>query len=111
MWQNFLPHFPKGSRYTLGSKIDDIFLSAIEYCFLASYSPLGEKLPILDRAISRTDLIKLFLTLAWESKYLDTNKYTQLSLHLSEVGRMLGGWRKQIETKTLELFAREKPKK
>jgi len=64
IWQNLLPHFPKGSRYTLGSKIDDVFLSAIEYCFLASYSPLSEKLPILDRAISRTDLIKLFLTLA-----------------------------------------------
>ena len=107
MWQSFIPHFPKGSRYTLGSKIDDVFLLAIEYCFLASYSPLSEKLPLIDRAISRTDLIKLLLLLAWESKCLDTNKYVPLGESLDEIGKMLGGWRRQIQNKTPEI-SREK---
>jgi len=42
---------------------------------------------------------------------LDTNKYTQLSLQLSEVGRMLGGWRKGIQEKTSAGKAEEKSRK
>ncbi len=38
IWQSYLPHFPKSHRFTIGSKIDEVFLVAIEYCFLASYS-------------------------------------------------------------------------
>lgn len=100
VWQNYLNHFPKANRFTLGSKIDDVFLSAIEYCFLASYSPLGEKIPIIDRAISRVDLIKLLLQLAWDIGALDTKKYVHLGEYLSETGKMLGGWKKQVENKT-----------
>lgn len=108
IWQNYLNHFPKANRFTLGSKIDDIFLSAIEFCFLASYSPLGEKTVILDKAIARVDLIKLLLQLAWDIKALDTRKYSILGGHLSETGKMLGGWKKQIQNKTLEHTSREK---
>ena len=100
IWQNYLNHFPKANRFTLGSKIDDVFLNAIEYCFLASYSNLSEKQAILDRAISRVDLIRLLLQLAWDIKALDNKKYIHLSEHLLEVGRMLGGWRRQITNKT-----------
>lgn len=84
----------------MGSKIDDVFLSAIEFCFLASYSPFGEKLVIIDRAIGRVDLIKLLLQLAWEMKALDTKKYVNLGENLYETGKMLGGWKKQIQNKT-----------
>lgn len=99
VWQSYLTHFPKSNRFTLGSKIDDVFLRAIEYCFLASYSPLGEKIVIIDRAISRIDLIKLLLQLAWDIKALDSKKYITLSEYLSEIGKMLGGWKKQIQNK------------
>lgn len=100
VWQGYLAHFPKANRFTLGSKIDDVFLAAIEYCFLASYSNLSEKLPLLDRAISRVDLIKLLLQLAWEMQALDSKKYAHLGEGLSEVGKMLGGWRRQLANKT-----------
>lgn len=100
LWQEYLTHFPKANRFTLGSKIDDIFLHAIEYCFLASYSAHTEKTILLDRCIARVDLLKLLLQLAWEMQALDTKKYTHLSEYLMEVGRMLGGWRKQLQNKT-----------
>jgi len=32
---------------------------------------------------------------------LDTKKYVHLSEYLTEVGKMLGGWRKQLQNKTL----------
>ena len=101
VWQKHLQHFPKANRYTLGSKIDDMFLNLIEYTFLASYANIKEKLPVLDKAVSRLDLIKLLLLLAWDIKALDTNKYAELSQDLDEIGKMLGGWRKQVEQKTL----------
>ena len=99
IWQNYLTHFPKQNRYTLGSKIDDVFLVAIEFCFLASYANRDTKIIHLERCISRVDLLKLLLHLAWEIRALDTPKYITLSEQLQEVGRMLGGWRKALDTK------------
>lgn len=99
LWQDFLTHFPKQNRYTLGNKIDSTFLAVIEYCFLASYASKDTKLVHLERCISRVDLLKLLLQLAWEIRALDTKKYTALSEQLQEVGRMLGGWRKGLESK------------
>jgi len=100
LWQQYLPHFPKANRFTLGSKIDEVFLHAIEYCFLASYSAHAEKIVLVDRCIARTDLLKLLLQLAWDMQALDTKKFAHLSESLAEVGRMLGGWRKQLVNKT-----------
>lgn len=99
LWQNYLVHFPKQNRYTLGSKIDDVFLVAIEFCFLASYANKETKIIHLERCISRVDLLKLLLQLAWEIRALDNKKYVLLSEQLQEAGRMLGGWRKGLETK------------
>jgi hypothetical protein len=109
IWQNSLNHFPKSHRYTLGSKIDDLFLTSIEYCFLASYSTIGEKIPIIDKAISRVDLIKLMLQLGFEIKALDTKKYVHLSENLYDMGKMLGGWKKQVmQKKSQDNVSREK---
>ena len=99
LWQSHLTHFPKANRFTLGSKIDDVFLAAIEYCFLASYANLAEKPILLDRASSRVDLIKLLLQLAWDIHALDDKKFISLSEPLAEIGRMLGGWKKGVNEK------------
>ena len=102
-WQEYLQHFPKANRFTLGSKIDEVFLNAIEYCFLASYSAFTDKQILLDRSIMRVDLLKLLLQLAWDTKCLDTKKYTHLGENLSEIGKMLGGWKKSLQQKTPRL--------
>jgi len=108
LWQKYLGDFPKANRFTLGSKIDSIFLNAIEYCFLASYSPLSEKLPLIDRGIARIDLLKLLIQLAWDIRAIDTKKYAQISEQLIEIGRMLGGWKKGLQAKTPIQGGREK---
>ena len=101
LWQTYARHFPKTHRYTLGSKIDDLFLTSIEYCFLASYSSLGDKIPLVDKAISRVDLIKLLLQISYEIKALDTKYYIKLGENIYDIGKMLGGWRKQLLNKKL----------
>ena len=110
IWQGYLAVFPKANRFTIGSKIDDIFLNTIEYCFLASYANMTDKAGLLDRGIARLDLLKLLLQLAWEIKALDANKYTIISQSLSESGKMLGGWKKSLQLKTPENLFREKTK-
>ncbi len=99
LWQRYLVDFPKQNRYTLGNKIDDVFLIAIEFSFLASYAKLDTKIIHLERCISRVDLLKLLLQLAWEIHALDNQKYITISEHLTEIGRMLGGWRKGLENR------------
>lgn len=97
LWHEFLPHFSKNSRYTLGQKIDSLFLEVIENIVKAGYSDKTEKLIFLKRASVKIDLLKFFLQIAWEIKSLDNKKYIRLSEKLDEVGRMLGGWIKSIK--------------
>ena len=107
IWQDYLTHFPKANRFTIGSKIDILFLEAIEYSFLASYNHGAEKLNLLSKSISKVDLIKLLLQLCWEIKALDNKKYAHLVERFAEIGKMLGGWKRQLQNKTPESASRE----
>ena len=96
LWHNFLPHFPKTSRYTLSFKIDSLFIEITEYLYIANYSVKKEKLPFLQKASKKLDLVKFFLQVSWEIKALDNKKYIILSENVNEIGKMLGGWIKQL---------------
>lgn len=92
-----MPNFSKDSRYTLGAKIDSMFLEVIENIIKAGYSEKLEKQISLKRASVKLDLLKFFLQITWEIKSLDNKKYIKLSEKLNEVGKMLGGWIKSIK--------------
>lgn len=98
---------PKASRFTLGAKIDEVFLNAIEYCFLASYSREAEKLSLIDRCIARVDLLKLLLLLSVETRALSAGQYAHIAEPITETGRMLGGWRRQTLQKNPALSGKE----
>ncbi len=108
IWQNYLVQFPKANRFSIGSKIDVLFLQAIEYAFLASYTHTDEKRLLLNKSISKVDLIKLLLQLSWEIKALDNKKYAHLAERFAEIGKMLGGWKRQLLNKTPETKSQEK---
>jgi len=97
IWHGFLPHFPRLSKYTLGAKIDAIFTEILELLLLAKYSEKDNKLLLINKAIAKLDSLKFFLQVSWELKVLDNKKFTCLSRPLAEIGRMLGGWRKQLQ--------------
>ena len=86
------------TRYTLGTKIDNLFTDTIELLLLASYASRTQKASIVARGSTKIDALKFFLQVAWEVKALDNKKYIRLSEHLAEIGKMLGGWRKQLQT-------------
>lgn len=93
---------PKTARYSLGIKIDNLFIETTELIFIASRLNKEKKLPYLEKASGKLDLLKFFLQIAWEIKSLDNKKYIILSEHLNEIGKMLGGWKKGLESKTLQ---------
>jgi len=97
LWHEFLPHFPKDSKHTLGAKIDSSLLEATELIIRASYSDKVEKLISLKRASFKIDLLKFFLQVAWEIKSLDNKRYISLSEKVNDAGKMLGGWIRSLK--------------
>ena len=97
LWHEYHSTLPKIHRYTIGEKIDTLFIEIIEATSSAVFLRREEKLPYLRLAIQKTDALKLLLMVLWESKSLDTNKYAALSATLEEIGKMLGGWNGQLQ--------------
>ena len=87
---------PKTHRYSLGEKIDKLFVDTIEAIITANFLTPKEKEPFIRFAIRKLDTLKMFLMILWETKSLDDKKYIALSEKLNEVGRNLGGWRGKI---------------
>ena len=98
-WNIIHKNFPKVERFGIGTKIDQTFLNYIEILFCLSYLPKEHKLPFLNKAIGKVDILKFFTQMAWENKYIPTEKYTELLKSLEEIGRQLGCWKKGLETK------------
>ncbi|MDO8524521.1 MAG: four helix bundle protein [bacterium] len=92
LWYNYYKIIPKEHRYTLGQKVDKFLLEIIEAISIASFLKREEKLPYVRLAIRKTDILKIFLLILWETKSLDNSKYIQISEKLNEIGKMLGGW-------------------
>ncbi len=101
LWHNSIVNLKRVDRYTVGAKIDDIFLSLLEFIFRGCFAhDKFEKLSLVSQAIAKLDLLKFFLQIAWEQKIIDHKSYGSLVLLLAETGRMLGGWKKDILDKT-----------
>ena len=100
LWLALHKDFPKVERLGVGQKIEQSFLTVLEYTYTAAYLPPEQKIILLAKTISKLDVLKFFLQLAWEGKLIPTAKYADLSEQLEEVGRMIGGWKKGLLNKT-----------
>ena len=96
LWFSYYQTLPKTQRYSLGQKIDTLFIEVIEAVSTASFLAKQDKLPFVRRAIQKLDTVKVLLLVLRETKALDTKKYAALSAPLEEIGRMLGGWNGQL---------------
>jgi len=107
LWHEYHNTLPKTKRYSLGNRVDKIFIELIEVTATASFLPREEKLPYIRVAIRKLDLLKVLLLVGWETKALDNKKYIALSLPLDEVGKMLGGWHGQTEKYMKETLSKQ----
>ena len=101
IWHGCIQNLKRIDRDSIGIKIDTTFLSLLELIYRACFAfDKFEKLSLVSHASGLCDLLKFFLQMSWEQKVIDHKQYGTLTLLLDEVGRMLGGWKKNIGDKT-----------
>ncbi len=96
LWHTYHAELPELHRYSLGARIDELFIESIEAISAAAFLAREQKLPYVRLATRKVDTLKLLLMVLWETKSLDTKKYIALSELIDEVGKMLGGWNGQL---------------
>lgn len=99
IWHAHYSNFPRLSKFTLGAKIDSLFTDLIELLYLAVYAGIEQKSAIVVQASTKLDLLKFFMQATWEVRCLDQKKYASLVMPLNEIGKMIGGWQKSLQTK------------
>ncbi|HCP08618.1 MAG TPA: hypothetical protein DIT25_02355 [Candidatus Moranbacteria bacterium] len=92
IWYEYYRILPTTHRYTLGQKVDKYFTEIIESVAIAAFLKPEEKIPYVRLAIRKSDVLKIFLNILWETKSLDDKKYILLSEKLNSIGKDLGGW-------------------
>ncbi len=96
LWHKYFNNLPRHTKFTLGTKIDNLFTGCLELALLAGYAGRDKKPEIIRQLNAKFDALKFFLKLLWEIKGLNDQKYISLFQPLAETGKMLGGWLKQL---------------
>ena len=76
----------------MGQRCEIVLLDMLEAIIMASNLSKQEKLPVLRKASTKIDLLRVFLKLGKDLKIIENKKYTELENDVAEIGKMLGGW-------------------
>jgi uncharacterized protein YehS (DUF1456 family) len=91
-----LATLPKQHRYSLGQSSETSVLALLESLIMAKHAPKAQKATYLIRASAQHEITVLKLRLILELKLANETNLLKLQAKLTEVGRMLGGWRKSV---------------
>lgn len=84
--------FPKKDRYTIGQRIENTILGILENIIAASQLSKLEKVPTLQKASIKLDVLKILIRCCKDLKIIDNKKYLTFESQVIEIGKMLGGW-------------------
>jgi len=65
---------------------------------MARYTKGEQKSLYIKTAGAKLNLLQFLIQVAWEIKALDTKKFSTLVKPLNEIGNMIGGWQRYLET-------------
>jgi hypothetical protein len=85
---------PKFERYTLGEKIEQTVLRALELVVIVNSVNKFEKEKILAEVNAKIELLKLLYRLALNCNLIETRKYLSMEQELQEAGKQAQGWLK-----------------
>jgi hypothetical protein len=91
-------HLEKRRRYSLGMSLEESALSLLQELIMAKNAPKPLKSSYLIKAGSYLEIAVLKLRLFLELKIANETKIFQTQSKLAEIGRMLGGWLKSVNT-------------
>lgn len=97
LWHEYHSTLPKVHRYTIGEKIDTLFIEILEAISTAAFLSREKKVPYILLGLQKLNTLTLLLMILWETKSLRDKRYIALSLPLDEIGRMLNGWQGQLQ--------------
>lgn len=97
LWLNIVPHIQKGSRYTIGARIENKFLDLLESSYVTYFSNKEDKVKKISNCILLLDTLKFIVSVAWESKIIANKHFEEIALKLEEIGKMLGGWKNSLK--------------
>lgn len=92
-----MPHMPKGSRFTIGTRIENKLLDLLELTYICYFTEKDKKSAKLSECILTLDVLKFLIAVAWEGKVISNRHCEEISTKLEEVGCMFGGWKKKLD--------------
>ncbi|MEK7173092.1 MAG: four helix bundle protein [Patescibacteria group bacterium] len=95
---NINNHLEKRWRYSLGMSLENSILSLLQELIMAKNAPKPLKSAYLIKAGSYLEISVLKLRLFLEMGITNETKIFQTQSKLAEIGRMLGGWIKSLNT-------------
>ena len=87
-------HFPRSQRFVVTKRLLDAALDFQELLVDANACRGRARLGKLDLADAELDKVRLYLRLAVRWTWLSPGQYRHAAQHVTEIGRLLGGWKK-----------------
>ncbi|MBU0981680.1 four helix bundle protein [Patescibacteria group bacterium] len=88
----------KRRKYSIGLSLETSILDCMESLVMAKNAPKTLKAGYLIKAGSKLEVSTLKLRLLLELALVNETKIFQLQSKLDEIGRMLGGWLKSVQS-------------
>lgn len=85
-------------RHSIGISTENSILDCMECLIMAKNAPKTLKAGYLIKAGSKLEVSTLKLRLLLELALINETKIFQLQANLDEIGRMLGGWLKAVQS-------------
>ena len=84
--------FPKSQRFVLGQQMENTALSILKGIVRANQE--RDKRPHLEKISVELDVLRIFIRLAKDMKFISVRQYQFAAEKVNEIGKMLGGWLK-----------------
>lgn len=91
--------FPRSARFSFASRIDGRALDVLEALVEARWASGRAKAPLLARVDVDLAVLRTLLRLSYERRLIARGGFEHVVRNLDEAGRMLGGWRKQVDAR------------
>ena len=91
-----LRHIPKQDRFTWGEKCEVNALVLLQLVSDATYAKKQTKRQLLIKASQHIDHLKIYMRLGSDLKIVSKKTYIARTSQLVELGKMIGGWIKQV---------------
>lgn len=100
LWLTIVPHIAKGARYTLGVRIETLFLDLLALTYTTYFTPrehLLKKQERIAECIRLLDILKYFVSVAWEGKVISNTQLETVAVKLEEASRRLLAWKGSLD--------------